>query len=258
VLRGDLTRDIDGAWALPWDALADTLRTEAVPGDALAAHITFYNWALEVRTADYHLHGLPVKWTLLEQLPHDTFKEAARQFVGDAPDVWVALDKRLPPRDALAEFTGSLSDHYAYCGIVFDLPRLRLDLYKRLPESAFDPSRALMRFGDGIALTYARVSDRRVTLAWARAADVPPNTYSVSLQVMDTAGTLVTQTDYGLPEDALACRQTDFPPDKLPAGDYNLRVVVYNWQTGERLAGVVTSSSERGDALPLGGLKVGG
>jgi 4-amino-4-deoxy-L-arabinose transferase-like glycosyltransferase len=255
-LRGDLTRDIDGTWALPWDALADTLRTEAVPGDALAAHITFYNWALEVRTADYHLHGLPVKWTLLEQLPHDTFQEAALQFVGDAPDVWVALDKRLPPRDALADFTSTLSGHYAYCGIVFDLPRLRLDLYKRLPESAFDPSQALMRFGDGIALTYARVSDRRVTLAWARAADVPPNTYSVSLQVMDAAGNLVTQTDYGLPEDALACRQTDFPPDKLPAGDYRLRVVVYNWQTGERLPGVAASTGERGDTLPLGALKV--
>jgi len=256
-LNGQLTRDIDGANALPWDVLRRTLETEAQAGDAAAVNITVYNWALEVQTADYHLRDLPVRHTLMQNLFADDFPEAVREFVDDAPNVWVGLDKRLPLQGGYDEFVNALAGQYVSCGIVLDVPRLRLDWYKRFPESAFNPDDAVMRFGDGIALTYAEITAPEngqpltALLTWSLADDVPRGTYSVALHVMDSSGTAQTQMDYGLPDDSIACRQTEILVENLPAGDYTLTVIVYNWATGERLPGLITTTGETGEQLSL-------
>jgi 4-amino-4-deoxy-L-arabinose transferase-like glycosyltransferase len=258
-LNGDLTHNIDGAQALPWDRLAKTLAADAQAGDAAAVHITTFNWVLEVQTAAYHLHGLPIKFTLMESLPDKNFPEAVRQFAGDAGQVWVGLDKRLPAGTRLDDFAAALKGAYAHCGTVFDSPRLQLDLYKRLPSSAFDPAAApIMRFGEGIALTYVHLAPVQanqplnILLAWSLDDTVPRGTYSVALHLLDSKGQLMAQSDYGLPDDGVSCRQTTIPLDKLPAGSYQLAAIVYNWSTGERLPGVVTASDTRGERLPLG------
>lgn len=256
-LNGQLTRDIDGANALPWDVLRQTLEAEAQSGDAVAINITVYNWALEVQTADYHLRDLPVRHTLMQNLFADDFPEAVREFVDDAPNVWVGLDKRLPLQGGYDEFVNALAGQYVSCGVVLDVPRLRLDWYKRFPESAFNPDDAVMRFGDGIALTYADVpvpqpgEPLRPLLIWSLADDVPRGTYSVALHVIDSSGTPQAQMDYGLPDDSLACRQTEIPVENLPPGDYTLTIIVYNWATGERLPGLITTTGETGEQLSL-------
>ncbi|MBZ0279756.1 MAG: glycosyltransferase family 39 protein [Anaerolineae bacterium] len=256
-LNGQLTRDIDGANALPWDVLRQTLEAEAEPGDAAAINITVYNWALEVQTADYHLRDLPVRHILMQNLFADDFPEAVREFVDDAPNIWVGLDKRLPLQGGYDEFVSVLAGHYISCGVVLDVPRLRLDWYKRFPESAFNPDDAVMRFGDGIALTYVDVptpqsgQPLRPLLTWSLADDVSRGTYSVALHVIDSLGTPQAQMDYGLPDDSLACRQTEIPVENLPAGDYTLTIIVYNWATGERLPGLITPTGEMGEQLPL-------
>ncbi|MBI5667119.1 MAG: glycosyltransferase family 39 protein [Chloroflexi bacterium] len=258
-LDGALLRDTDGAQALPWDALADTLRQRAQPGDVVAAHLTAYNWALDLRPLEYYLYGLPVKFTALESLPGDNLPQAARAFVGDAANVWVATDKRLPATPRLSDFTAALAGEYAPCGVVFDLPRLRLDWYKRFPAEAFDPAQsAILRFGDSISLTHADITAKDNTLSalllWSVGADVPPYTYSVGLHVLDAAGELVAQADYGLPLEAFACRQSVFAD--LPPGDYELNAVVYNWSTGDRLPGVLVATGETGDGLALAAFSV--
>jgi hypothetical protein len=257
-LDGALTQAIDGANALPWDTLARALARDAQPGDAVAVHITTYNWVLEIQTADYHLHGLSVRFALLQSLPDADFAAAARQFVGEAGQVWLGLDKRLPASTRLDEFAGALSGQYAPCGTVFDLPRLRLERYKRLPASAFDPATAVLRFDDGVSLTYADLTPPgtggalNVLLAWALSDHTPRGTYSAALHVVDAADRLVAQADYGLPDSAIACRQTTIPLDLLPPGDYRLLVIVYKWAGGARLNGSVVATGARGDRLPLG------
>ncbi|MBL8165897.1 MAG: glycosyltransferase family 39 protein, partial [Anaerolineae bacterium] len=185
-LDGLLLRDLDGNNALPWDVLARTLAAEASPGDAAAVNITAYNWALEVQTADYHLHGLPLAFTLVEELPAEGFDAAARAFVGDAPRVWLGVDKRLPSRGGDAAFAAALAGQYVPCGIVFDLPRLRLDRYEQLPADAFEPGAlGLGRFGEGITLVYADLTPQSALLAWRLDDSVPRGTYSVALHVVD-------------------------------------------------------------------------
>ncbi|MBL8161178.1 MAG: hypothetical protein JNJ61_04275, partial [Anaerolineae bacterium] len=235
-LDGLLLRDLDGNNALPWDVLARTLAAEASPGDAAAVNITAYNWALEVQTADYHLHSLPLAFTLVEELPAEGFDAAARAFVGDAPRVWLGVDKRLPSRGGDAAFAAALAGQYVPCGIVFDLPRLRLDRYERLPADAFDPGApGLGRFGAGITLVHADLTPQSALLAWRLDDAVPRGTYSVALHVVDAAGGLRAQVDYGLPDDALACRVTSLPTRDLPPGGYTLYALVYDWATGTRL-----------------------
>lgn len=262
-LDGTLMRDTDGAQALPWNALADTLRQQAQPGDVVAAHLTAYNWVLDLRPLEYYLYGLPVRFTALESLPAADFPQAARGFVDEAAAVWLAIDKRLPASARLDEFTAALAGSYASCGTVFDLPRLRLDVYRRFPAQAFDPAQsAVLRFGQGVALTYADISQTggtlKTRLLWAVGADVPPYTYSVGLHVLDAAGTLVAQADYGLPLEAFACRETAIPTGHLPPGEYQLLALVYNWSTGERLVGEVVAAGETGERLELGRFQVDG
>lgn len=255
--NGQLTRDIDGANALPWDVLRDTLEAKAEPDDAVVINITVYNWVLEIQTADYHLRGLPIRHTLMQNLFTEDFATAVPAFVDGADNVWVGVDKRMPSQGGYEEFVSALDGEYIACGTVLDVPRLRLDWYKRFPESAFNPDDAVMRFGEGVALTYADIDapengrPLNALLTWSLTDDVPRGTYSVALHLLDSSGTPQAQVDYGLPDESLACRQTEIPTANLPNGDYTLTAVVYNWATGERSLGLLSESGETGEQLPL-------
>ena len=93
-------------------------------------------------------------------------------------------------------------------------------------------------------------------IGWAVAADVQPYTYSVGLHVDDAEGNFVAQVDYGLPELAFACQETQIPVSDLPPGEYTLYVIVYAWESGQRLQGDLLADRQRGERLPLGTFSV--
>jgi len=84
---------------------------------------------------------------------------------------------------------------------------------------------------------------------WWRAAQPPKQNYSIGLHLLDAAGNLVAQIDgpishYGHESVDTAAMQPDKIyidyrtlnlPDSITAGDYQLELIVYDWQTGERL-----------------------
>jgi hypothetical protein len=258
-LGTELTRDIPGAQPLPWDQVARVLRDNATPDDAVIAHLPVGNWVWEVTTSEYYLHGLPARFTLLESLPGDTaetLRESEREFISGAAQVWLGVDKRMPPASVLGDLQQLLSENYVSCGTMLDLPRMSLALYIRKPSSLNSNSGAL-RFGDGVFLANYSLPSRvetqlETTFIWRLGAEAPPNVYSVALHVLDVNGQLVAQQDYGLPNEPLACRQSSIDLDRLPRGEYSLATAVYRWETGERLAGTVTATGEQGDRLILG------
>ncbi len=261
----EFTRDIPGAQPLPWDAVANVLRDEATAEDAVIAHLPVGNWVWEITTSEYYLHNLPVRFTLLESLPGgsaDALRESERAFIAGAAKVWVGVDKRMPPASVLADLQQLLTEDYVSCGMVLDLPRMSLELYiQKSPRLDLDS--AVIRFGDGVFLADytlpAQVETHlETTIIWRMGAEVPPNTYSVALHVLDANGQLVAQQDYGLPNEALACRQSSIDLDRLPSGEYSLATAVYRWETGERLPGIVTATGEQGDRLVLGRFTLGG
>ncbi|GAB4475402.1 MAG: hypothetical protein Kow00124_16350 [Anaerolineae bacterium] len=84
-----------------------------------------------------------------------------------------------------------------------------------------------------------------VALAWLP-EDTPAVDYSVFLHLVDAQGTIAAQLDgppaegrhptttWARGERVIDLRRIILPPD-LPAGEYQLIVGVYNWQTGERV-----------------------
>lgn len=120
------------------------------------------------------------------------------------------------------------------------------ELYQRPPESSD------VRFGDEIALAYAgpdtlegRPGDTLMVDVWWRALNPPQTDYASGIQLIGPQG-LVAQNDGAfdsgrisapdLPRDRWVpdARPLDLPAN-LPAGEYSLVAVVYDWRTGTRL-----------------------
>jgi hypothetical protein len=131
---------------------------------------------------------------------------------------------------------------YVDCGRWHNANTVSLDLLAQ--SAAYCPGgEPLLAFADWLTLTQIETEQTADALTlhtgWRVAPAPPPETFSVGFHLFDTDGTLVTQTDVGL-------GAADGPYTPLAAtvnltglvpGDYMLRLVAYNWRTGERLPG---------------------
>jgi hypothetical protein len=95
-----------------------------------------------------------------------------------------------------------------------------------------------------------------VLVGWSVADTVQPHLYSVALHIVDAGGNLAAQADYGLPELAFSCHDMQIAVEDLPAGEYSVYVIVYAWESGQRLQGEALATGEQGERLPLGTFKV--
>ena len=131
-----------------------------------------------------------------------------------------------------------------------------------------------VRFGDAIVLAGYRPADLAarpgtalaVTLDW-RALKPVDRDYTVSLQLLDTQGKLVAQHDAmpvnnTLPTSSwrpgeMVTDEIDLPlPAELKPGSYQLIVVLYDHQTGQRLT--ARSGSQSSDHASVASVQVGG
>ena len=252
----DYIRGVHGNFAhLPFRELRTVIDSRAQPGDVVVLHVPDFNWLREP-TFDRYMHGLPVKSSLLEEipgLPGEEYMGQTRQFIDDSQRVWLAVDKTLSPTFRLPDFKRAMADNYRHCATIFDLTDMSLDLYARPVVGS------MTLFGEAIGLSLVTpvpdvvTGDLKVLLGWSIGEDVPPDTYSVALHVLNADGALVAQADFGLPNERLACMPATIVLDGLAAGDYTIAALVYDWQTGERLP-VDGGSGER---VELGIVRVG-
>ena len=70
--------------------------------------------------------------------------------------------------------------------------------------------------------------------------------------VLDMQGKLVAQKDYGLTVQPFLCQSQTVSVGDVPPGSYQLTMVVYAWETGQRLTGSVPGTNTRAEELPLG------
>ena len=59
--------------------------------------------------------------------------------------------------------------------------------------------------------------------------------YSLAVHVIDQRGQRVAQGDTGVGPGAIVPLRSEIDISALPPGDYELRVALYDWQTGARL-----------------------
>lgn len=249
---------------LPIQVMGKIVREQAVDGDRIAFHAPYYPWAV-YGAFDYYLHGTPAVYTIIDTLgsvdDDALYLQGAREFIGGAGRVWLAVEQNVKPTPRLGEFQQLLADEgYIQCAQFMNAPDLRLDLYVRASVLCTPPGQVrtpIIALDNGIGMTGLEPLPAEVrgtltvTTTWATPADVPPNVYSVGLYVFNSSGQFVMQTDFALPNGAFGYKSADLNLSALPPGTYTLQLAVYNWQTGERLAGTDPSAA-KGTLFPLG------
>jgi hypothetical protein len=252
VLR-DFHRDIFRP-RVPVNIMFRDIAREAQPGDAAVYSAPINSFAFS-GTFDLAMHPLSIRYTMPDWLPGKNqieFTEQARRFMDDHMRVWFGVETQMPPDFRQTAFTDLLHQDFKLCKTPLQTDQLRLDLYAR-SAMCCGPSDAppLVKFPNGIALASIETAQTpdilSVLLAWQIPANIPPNTYSVALHLDSANQPAIRQADSALPLIAYSCQKAVVPLNDLPPGQYTLRAVVYQWQTGQRLSGSTAATNQTED-----------
>ena len=157
-------------------------------------------------------------------------------------------------------------DHVGYVNLSLELGRVLCE--RVLDESGFTleryalhlencPERPVrLEFDSGIRLTAPTItiSDGLLRLdAHFRSADATLLArYSLAVHVIDPrTGKRIAQGDVGVGLGTLVTVASEIDVSALPPGEYEVRVALYDWQTGERLSARDTETNEVGDMHTL-------
>jgi hypothetical protein len=212
-------------------------------------------WATQQLTPlNYYLvpHGLG--YEVIERATHPTleaYRERIRAATTGAERFWVFRALEWPNPD-WGLFEAVLHDEgIERCITVAATARWEVHGYARVDAAGSGVDYAAgIRIG---ALSRLQMQADHVQ-QWIRLgvdAGVPANTYSVSLRLVNAEGVLLAQEDFPLPTTGMHCRLQRFPVGATGDG-LRMEVIVYAWQSGERLMGV-DAAGQTGDMLRLPG-----
>ncbi|MCA9915839.1 MAG: glycosyltransferase family 39 protein [Anaerolineae bacterium] len=200
---------------------------------------------------DYYLQPTDLRYDQFERMGN-SFAGGDMEYLRDVEEalfgvdaVWTMIIPELQTTQRSGVVNYVLATQYDSCGTIFAQDDMQMALYTRSPQDA--PIGTFTEANGNIGLyDLGRGSQTDsaldVVLGWTIPDDLPENTYSVALHLLDENSTLVSQADFPLPIRFYDCVTAELPLDGVPAGAYTLRALVYDWQTGERLlAGEVDS-----------------
>ena len=224
-------------------AIVETLRAHENRRAAAVFHfVQPGNEWWSTRMLDYYMHDLRLHYRQFEDIgglqANDDYLKQAQKFIGDAPFVWTAVMPDVPSPYQVSEFERALQANYADCGVAVHAPDITLTRYARsVPLDQAD-----LHFGNGIGLSILESPRQQpgqvlALVGITLAPTVPADTYSFAVHLDDANGNLVAQQDQGIPNAPFSCLSLWLDTSALPPGDYTLRALAYNWQTGERLPG---------------------
>lgn len=258
---------IDRAPRAGVDAALHLLDSQAQPSDLVLFHIAqpgtepFQLFVLDFLMRD---RGVSGRYDQVERI-NNSFARDEAGYAADiaatlaAPErIWTLIVPDVPTTGRSAIAFSMLGATHTPCGLALDRPDAQLTLHTRRPD---DPraAREAMPLGfvtpEGAMVRAAVLDGPRpsgfahmpVVLAWNAPPRVNPAAYSTALHLEDAAGQLVRQVDGPLPAGAYRCQYAALPIGGLPAGDYALYALVYDWATGARLP-----LETGGDRAPLG------
>ncbi|MBI1278589.1 MAG: hypothetical protein GC179_10730 [Anaerolineaceae bacterium] len=239
----------------PIREMAQVLKPEVAKDDVIINLIGDEDRStLAAHSLVYYMGDFGARIEVLENTFHpgvQIFADRLRQIVGTAERVWLLHDPRWTTDEwSLFEYVMN-EQHMYHCATLANTLDMRIWGFGRV-----DPNGQAWQFGDGVHLSMSgrpHIKDGlvEVWLGYHIDPQVPANTYSVGLYLMDSSNQVHAQYDAGLPAGGLSCQAIDLNAANLPAGDYHIQAAVYNWQTGERLMSSAADGSSA-DTQTLG------
>ncbi len=162
---------------------------------------------------------------------------------------WVLTDQLGLVSDRASASFAWFSQRFKFCEQVYLDAKVAIDLYVKpeIPCAALDSSSDLeIHYRDGVRLHKAALevnpARARFYLAWTNNT---PRHYSFSLQILDEAGQRVLQQDSVIQRELLTIFEMDI--SELPEGEYVVKLIVYDFETGKSQPGTMQATMETFD-----------
>ena len=118
-----------------------------------------------------------------------------------------------------------------------------------------------LEFDSGIQLTASEITVQddllRLDAHFRSEDDYLLSRYSLAVHIFDQHGQRVAQGDTGVGPGAIVPLRSEIDISALPRGEYELRVALYDWQTGGRLTARDLATGETGDMHTLQRFRIG-
>jgi hypothetical protein len=232
------------------------VRHHATSNDAVVFSAVRDEWALK-GPLEHYMHGMPARYTMLNEL--DDGERSQGGFIGGAARVWVGYETGGTPTEALMSFQRRLDERdYLLCETPLQTPNLQLDMYAVSEMCCTPPDEPTLRYDLPLTLTQASLSPvpgwsfAEVLISWEAEPGWFASAYSVSVYATDADGQLVAQTDYPVSGAPFDCHPALLDFNEAAPGDYAVHVVVYAWETGERVGATATATGEAVTAFSIG------
>ena len=193
-------------------------------------------FAAQLDSDRFYVRRLGLPWEIVRRYREDPY-ETVRPVHADYPYLWLLyLSKNQVvgfadlPHELGRVFCERVLDEWG-----FTLERFALSSVENCPDR---PVR--LEFDSGIQLTAPEItlSNGRLRLdAHFRSEDsYLLSRYSLAVHVINQLGQRVAQGDTGVGPGAIVPLRSEIDVSALPPGEYELRVALYDWRTGERLS----------------------
>lgn len=253
----------------PLHRFADALQNKTMPHEALLGftQASFLNSGLHYgfSTVDYYsetllgMHGAFI-WTGLRG---SELREELSRRVGQYPYLTFVYQ----PHDLPANFNevqALLETEYAPCEVVLDTEVIfarrytyrTLDCARQYRSIEYDNG---VKIVDRFAEFDREKQSIRVVTGWEVADERQLEAYNVSIQIISTDWqSLVQAPDRHLYDNVLTWYVVELSTADLPAGDYNVMVILYDRDTVKKVAGVDSVSGFSSDMHHIFSFAVGG
>jgi len=244
----------------------DVIDARKQPDDLLLVHFMPREWGpFGLFPMGYYFDPLGLPYDQIEFMGQSFFGgdndylRVTEDIIGDAPAIWTLIVPEVPVTNRFGVVDYVLRTRYTLCETSLDRADIRLSLYLRptRADPAPSPGQTFAAPEASLIVLTPRpptLIDERlhVVLGWQAGPALPPNRYAISVQLLNPDGTLAAQSDQPLPplppDWPFACTGAALDIAGLPAADYRLTALVYDFVSGERLP---VADSDRADLGPL-------
>ena len=213
--------------------------------------------AAKLDKAQLHTRMLGAPWEIIYRYREDPY-DTVRQGHDAWPTLWLLY--RTEHRAGLADFAAELGR--ALCERALDERGFTLERYALHSAENCPQVPARLEFEADILMTTPEIgiADGRLRLDahFHSDDDALLANYSLALHVIDPrTGERVAQGDTGIGSGRIVPLRNEIDLSALPAGEYELRVGLYDWRTGARLHGRDLATGASGDMHTLQRFRLG-